>query len=67
MIFTVGLTLSTVGPGLLGHALLRYRGRRLDSLGRVGVAVAYLSTTVLAGVGPAVFFEPPANNWWPPP
>ncbi|MDQ4038909.1 MAG: histidine kinase [Actinomycetota bacterium] len=56
--FTVGLALSTVGPVLVGHALLRYRGRQLDWVGRICLTTAYLGSGLLGGVGPALFFAP---------
>ncbi len=58
VVFTAGVVFSTVCPALVGHALLRYDGARLDRLGALAVRVAYFATIVLAGLLPAVFFEP---------
>ncbi|MBA2553321.1 MAG: hypothetical protein H0V10_06450 [Geodermatophilaceae bacterium] len=58
VIFTAGLVFSTVAPVLVSHAVLRFGDPRLDWFGRVGVTVAYASTAALAGVVPALFFDP---------
>ncbi len=58
VVFTVGLVFSTVAPVLVGHAFLRYEGLSLDVFGRLGVVLGYVSTVVIAGVVPAVYFDP---------
>lgn len=56
--FTAGLLFSSVCPVLIADAVLRYAHWRSDAPTSALVWVAYLSTVGLAGVVPALFFDP---------
>lgn len=58
VMFSAGIVLGTVCPVLVGHAVLRSQGRSLTTVGRLGCGVGYLSTVALAGVLPALTFDP---------
>ncbi len=57
-VFTTGLVFSTVCPILVSHAVLRYPDRRLDRVESVAVGAGYLNSVVVAGLVPALFFDP---------
>jgi signal transduction histidine kinase len=57
-VFTAGLVLSTVGPALVGHAMLRYERTGLAWFDRFAVGAAYLGTAGLAGLLPTLYFDP---------
>jgi signal transduction histidine kinase len=57
-VFTVGLVLFLVGPPLVGHAALASQGRRLRMAERIGLAAAYAGAVVIAGLVPALVFDP---------
>ena len=59
--FTAGVVLGTVGPVLIGHAALRYAGP-IRLLGRVAIVVGYAATLLIAGLLPALFLDPAAQN-----
>jgi signal transduction histidine kinase len=57
--FTIGLVLSAAYPALVGHALLAYPGGTLSSrTERAVVASAYAGAAIVAGLAPALVFDP---------
>jgi signal transduction histidine kinase len=62
VLFTLGLVFSTVCPAFVAHAVLRYPDRPDGVAVSVGLGLAYLSTVGLAGVVPALFFDPASSG-----
>ena len=57
-VFTAGLVLFLIGPPLVGHAALAYQGRSLEIPERIGLAAAYAGAVFVAGLLPALVFDP---------
>ena len=62
VIFTVGLLVATAYPVLLAHTCLLSVTERLGLLRRLALAIGYVCTLVLAGLVPALLFDPPAQS-----
>jgi len=56
--FTVGLVLFAAWPPLLAHAALRYRTRSLSRPAIALLALGYVNSLLVLGVGSALFFDP---------
>jgi signal transduction histidine kinase len=62
VLFTLGLVFSAVCPVLVADAVLRYPDRREGVTESVALGVAYLGTFGLAGLVPALFFDPASGG-----
>jgi signal transduction histidine kinase len=62
VLFTLGLVFSAVCPVLVSHAVLRYPNRRQGVIESVALGAVYLSAVGLAGVAPALFFDPVSSG-----
>jgi hypothetical protein len=60
--FTAGVVFATIYPVVVTDAVLRYAEWRSSAVTSVVVWVAYVSTIGLAGLLPALFFDPAAGG-----
>jgi signal transduction histidine kinase len=58
VLFTIGLLIANAYPVLLVHTCLRSATSQLGTAERVALAIGYASTLVLAGLLPALVFDP---------